>query len=347
MAEKQKKKSRTIGFVVVFALIVTAMVVVNYKSGSVQEFYGPDSGIADLYTVDNNLAALSQEGEIYLWPWDDLAGWPKISEVKAVKTAYMSGDRLLIAPKKEGGTLVLRKFGSDKETTRKSIGFGWECEKIVASDSGKYAAALFKDKFDNRVEAVVVNNELREFSRVFNRVVKEPADISDITVSSAGTLAALAGRKSTAWILVVGTKSKKVLWEKEVGEAKGFARVAFNPDGSRVYAATTDRFVYVFEGNTGDILEKLEIAEYQTAANNPQSISCIRVSSDGRFLAASTVPASRVWLWDAQTSKKLAVIRPDQYTVNSLAFSPDSSLLATGDLIGRVPMKVWRLSDAF
>ncbi len=68
-----------------------------------------------------------------------------------------------------------------------------------------------------------------------------------------------------------------------------------------------------------------------------------------RVIAAPCIANVQSWvlLWDTQTGKRLMVIKPGQYTVNGLAFSPDSSLLATGDLIGRVPMKIWRLPDTF
>lgn len=345
----KKKKKPILLFLFVFVAIVILTFIRNYRSTHVQKIYGPSAGVERLSTCSRQLVAISMDKEVYVWDWDDLSGWPQVGKTKAQKAAAMSSDRLVWVPSTTNNTVVVTNLKGDKELKRLPLPTNRKCRLLKVSPNGQYAVAALEagGLTDDVVKLVATDSDLTSILQVVTKTIDDGLRLNDIGVSNDGSLIAVVGRKGDGWVLVADVQSRKILWERTLADVSELNNVVFSPDGEIVYVSEPGRFVYAFEVATGKLVKKFEMDKYKTPPNNPQTISCIVVSPDGRLLAVSTVPASRVFLWDAQTGKRLAVIHPGQFTVNGLAFSPDSLLLATGDLIGRVPMKVWRLSDTF
>ena len=350
MADTDKKKKRPIVlFLLAFIVVVILMFVANYKSIHVQELSGPKSGVEKLSTCGERLIAISKDKDIYTWNWNDLSARPQVGSVKAQQAAAMSPDRLIWVPSGENNVVVVSNLRGDKELKRLSLGVNERCILLQASPNGKYAVAALAigGGSDKRIQLSVIDSDVTYIRPVGTKTMEDGLKLNNIGISNDGAFVSAVGGKDSGWILVADARSRKILWEQTVSDTDELNNVVFSQDGQMVYASEPGRFVYSFEAATGKPAKKFEMDKYKTPPNNPQTISCIVVSPDGSLLAASTVPASQVLLWDAQSGKRLAVIHPGQFTVNSLAFSPDSSLLATGDLIGIVPMKIWRLSDVF
>jgi WD40 repeat protein len=345
----KKKQKPILLFLFAFVAIVILTFIHNYRSTHVQEIYGPSAGVERLSTCDRQLVAISMDKEVYVWDWDDLSGRPQVGKIKAPKAAAMSSDRLVWVPSTTNNTVVVTNLKGDKELKRLPLPINRKCRLLKVSPNGQYAVAALEagGLTDDVVKLVATDSDLTSILQVATKTIDDGLRLNDIGVSNDGSLIAVVGRKGGGWVLVADVQSRKILWERTIADVNELKNVVFSPDGQVVYASEPGRFAYAFEVVTGKLVKKFEMDKYKTPPNNPQTISCIVVSPDGRLLAVSTVPASRVFLWDTQTGKRLAVIHPDQFTVNGLAFSPDSLLLATGDLIGRVPMKVWRLSDTF
>ena len=67
--------------------------------------------------------------------------------------------------------------------------------------------------------------------------------------------------------------------------------------------------------------------------------TALTISPDGKILAGATQENLTIRLWDLFTGKELRSIPVQRVGVSELAFSPDSSLLATWDWDG--PIELW------
>lgn len=95
-------------------------------------------------------------------------------------------------------------------------------------------------------------------------------------------------------------------------------------------------------------------AAYQ-AENYPQAylrghssnVVIIEISMDGRLMATcESGEKARMFLWDLQEGKRLAVLQPHAESVHSVCFSPDSTMLCTTgwDHVRRVQIVVWDIA---
>lgn len=342
----KKRKNPIVLLLLIFAVIVMVMFVANYRSMLVQSLSGPKAGVKKLSTCGNQLTAISPNNDIYTWDWNDLSGWPKVGFVNAQKVTAMSSDRLVWVPSGKNNILVVSNLKGDKELRQLSLGTVRRCKWLEASPNGKYAVtALVVDGGLNQdIRLAVTNSDLTSVSQVATKTIKNKLTLSDIGVSNDGAFVAAVGGKQAGWVLVANAQSRQILWEQTVEDTDELNNVIFSPDGQMVYASEPGRYVYVFESAAGKLVKRLAMDKYKTPANNPQTISCIAISPDGRLLAAATEPASNVWIWDAKSGAKVTVITGEQYTVSGVSFSPDSSLLATAILV-RSTINIWKIPE--
>lgn len=121
------------------------------------------------------------------------------------------------------------------------------------------------------------------------------------------------------------------------GHSNAIHSVMFSPDGTLVATSSTDG-VWLWDAETGEQVRVLPSQEF---------INGIAFHPDGVMLAAAsctepliqnnirTCNLGEVRLWDVETGTALAVLaHPDE--VQSVAFSPDGSRLASGDTDGVV-----------
>jgi len=342
----KKKKNQIVLLFLVFVVIVIVMFVANYRSMLVQGLSGPKAGVKKLSTCGNQLTAISSDNDIYTWDWNDLDGWPKVGSVNAQKVVAMSSDRLAWVPPTKNNVLVISNLKGNKELRRLSLGAIRRCKWLEVSPNGKYAvtALVVDGGSNNRIRLAVTNSDLTSISQVVTKTIGDRFTLSDIGVSNDGALVVAAGGKDAGWVLVADVQNRQILWEQTVEDTDKLNNVIFSPDGQMVYASEPGRHVYVFETATGKLVKRLAMDKYNTPANNPQTISCVAASPDGRLLAAATEPASNVWIWDVKSGAKVTVITGERYTVSGVSFSPDSSLLATGILV-RSTINIWKIPE--
>lgn len=108
--------------------------------------------------------------------------------------------------------------------------------------------------------------------------------------------------------------------------------VDFNSAGTQIASASADGSVRIWNVESGDMLDEL------TIAGQSDSIEVVRFSPDGRFVAVAG--GLQVVAWHVDSFSRPAVTwRQHTATVLSLAFSPNSEWLASGDQSGMV--RLW------
>jgi RNA polymerase sigma factor (sigma-70 family) len=97
--------------------------------------------------------------------------------------------------------------------------------------------------------------------------------------------------------------------------------MAFSPDGTKLFSGGWDPWVVVWDLATGKPLHQLETTNRFT--------ECVRVSPDGRWLAAAAGEGEDIRFWEVATSKLMHRVIPRPGPIRAIAFSSDSSRLVS------------------
>jgi WD40 repeat protein len=330
----------------VCVIILLSAFYANSKSALVRQLQGPVSGTGSILTVDGRLSVISKENYIYTWQWNDLSVWPVLAKPQAAVAVPFADDKIIFNPSVGSEKLIITNLKADKELASLSVPYGAECKKIKTSSSGKFGivSVLFKEGTEKGwFKLAEFDSELKNLSFVFQKDTNtEKFLINDFDITDDSGIFAGAGEKDKAWVFVKDIKNEKILWEKTFPEYGRFTLLKFSPDGKTLFVAEKVRYIISLDSATGNPIRVYEMPIYNTPANQKQNISCIRVSPDGKILAADTEPASQVWFWDITTGKKIGDISASEFTVSDIAFSPDSKYLATGCLVSP-EIKIWKV----
>ena len=125
---------------------------------------------------------------------------------------------------------------------------------------------------------------------------------------------------------------------------KWIRAIEVTPDGKTLISVSDDMVCRLWSADSGKLLRELRGHEAKTPHHFPSMLFCCGVSRDGKLLATAD-KVGRVVVWEIATGKKLASVEaPTMYTwdpkarihsiggIRSVAFSPDSKLLAVGGI---------------
>lgn len=145
---------------------------------------------------------------------------------------------------------------------------------------------------------------------------------------------------------------KLIWWNRESREQirtvdaheKWVRAMTVTPDGKTLVSVSDDMVCRLWDAESGKMKAELRGHQPKTPNNFPSMLFCCNVSSDGKLLATAD-KVGHVVVWDIASGKELASVEtPIMYTwdpkarihsiggVRSVAFSPDSKLLAVGGM---------------
>jgi WD40 repeat protein len=160
-----------------------------------------------------------------------------------------------------------------------------------------------------------------------------------------------AGRKSGPAPAVAEVK----VWDAETGQevltveapamSYDYGTVAYSPDGKRLihvcvsrYRAESSSTMTVWDAQTGrELLTQKTDGQVTTVAFSPDGKRL--VTGAGRPMVSGSLINRAIRVWDAETGQELYSLKGHALQVNSVAFSPDGSRLASASADGTV--KVW------
>jgi len=245
-------------------------------------------------------------------------------------TAYVAGEKQQLSlPQK--GTLELN-YGSwkiiDKNIDEKIYNNEEVASLAVFPDSETFAA-----RYD--CDIVVWKISEKEPISKFSGTRKPLGGfLTPIVVNSTGELIATA--------MIEGFDENKIkLYNlktndcKDLGTQGQFKRVkavVFSPDSKIVFSASGEK-IKLWDAECEGI-ERGELSDHS------DDVRCLAVDSN-KGLLASGDRRGYIKLWKISNKKAILTIQPDQFPINSLAFSPDGQFLVSGSDGGAI--KVWNV----
>jgi len=261
--------------------------------------------------------------------------------------ALCPNDDATVSDEGRNRTLVVKRVHDGNEITRWALGKEWYSSVMRGSRGGKYIAVALSEDLtfshtgDNpsvRIGIIGPRPTDLQWIQTLTSDYFGHSRVEDLAPSDDGNRIGVAGWRGRD--LMIDVPSKTVLWTSEVrGTPVG---IALTRDGGLAYATGGfDCTVYEFDGKNGKVLRKWAVEE-----RYGYRMVSVAVSPDGRLVAAGTGPLGEVFVWSTKSGKMVMRLRHDERaTVYNLAFSADSTKLATGTgswgaCAGKV-IKIW------
>lgn len=150
------------------------------------------------------------------------------------------------------------------------------------------------------------------------------------------TLASVCGNQIMIWDLKTGERTN-ILY----GHSAIIFSLVISPDGQTIASGSVDKTIKLWNLQTGDLI--------RTLSQRADPIHSVAFSPNGKILAtggsskykSAEGKATTIYLWDPDTGELSHTLSGHSHRVNSLAFSPDGHILASGS--NDETVKIWNL----
>ncbi len=155
-------------------------------------------------------------------------------------------------------------------------------------------------------------------------LVGHTTPVRTLVFSPDGCLLASAGADKVIHLWDVA--SGEVRWLLS-GHTKNINDIAFSPDGAMLVSISYDRTVRFWDMTRNEPTESISRRK-MTATETEIELLALAYSADGAWLAHTSL--SRIYLWNLRTGGEPRILQAHSVCLTTLAFSPDSALLARG-----------------
>ncbi|MBA2307649.1 hypothetical protein H0W26_05975, partial [Candidatus Dependentiae bacterium] len=109
----------------------------------------------------------------------------------------------------------------------------------------------------------------------------------------------------------------------------------FSPDGNFIFTGRYDGDrAYIWDAKTGNLLSKLDLYSFDSAACSPDSTTILIGRSGFTALREDFELCCTAHLWDAATRNELRALKGHTNNITSVAFSPNGTTVLTGSYDG-------------
>ncbi|RIK28794.1 MAG: hypothetical protein DCC55_38465, partial [Chloroflexi bacterium] len=155
-------------------------------------------------------------------------------------------------------------------------------------------------------------------------LVGHTTPVRTLVFSPDGCLLASAGADKVIHLWDVA--SGEVRWLLS-GHTKNINDIAFSPDGAMLVSISYDRTVRFWDMTRNEPTESISRRK-MTATETEIELLALAYSADGAWLAHTSL--SRIYLWNLRMGGEPRILQAHSVCLTTLAFSPDSALLARG-----------------
>jgi WD40 repeat protein len=255
-----------------------------------------------------SVVAAYEDGAARVWNLKSRAATPLPGHTRTVQHARYSADGRRIVTSGDDGQIIVW----DATTARPNATLHGNVQGVYDAGFNATGDQVVSAGRDHTVRVWTLGNrDLAVFSGHADRV-------NAIAFQPHGDLLASASADGSVrlWTVPTGT-----LVFSLTNPAQDYSPLAFSPDGRLLAVADADAEVNVWDVGARKVALSIR--------HPGGAVSAIAYSADGKRLATSYTDTLIV-IWDAVTGRSQRVIT-DTFPVNALAFSPDGTLLLSGD----------------
>jgi WD40 repeat protein len=328
------KKFPILFFVGAFAVIVVLSFAANRRSGLMYKLQFPlNNGVANLFTHDNYLAAACHDEQLYVWDWQNLASMPKTIRIQSDHAALLDSGRVVSVKRTNAYDVVVTDLNDGRVYKKIPVAAEGKHVQLAGNRSGRTVMMMLEEADNagkNAPKVMLVDCNTGSLRPISELTEAQESKLTGMAVSDDGRLVALAGEKTGQGLVVlVNVEQKRMAWAEKLPDLQKIKSLLFSTDGRVIYVRGTDNTVQILDVQTGKILKRLLTKREITSTARDQNTQTLAVSADGRFMAACI--GSVIFVWNCTTEKIMLRIPTGHKLVSGLAFSPDSSFLATSD----------------
>jgi outer membrane protein assembly factor BamB len=341
-----KKKSPVFLFFAGFVLVIIMMFIANQSKDVGVALEMPfNEGIRSLSSYNNKLMAVASDGKTFLWDWDKLDKKPETGSVASEQAFLLDSDVVISLKQKRSTSLVVSNLQGDKINKEILLDSkGGRGFLIVNRNRSTLAAVIAKTSdSEDRVDYQFLNIDLerKKASKIADITDKvRETQLVDFAVSDDGGFIAGVGKKDhRARLVLVDIEQRRTLWDKTYDNPDRFGSVIFSFDSKTIFAGGGDGAVYWFRVSDGKLLDQFRFKGKARIPHETISIRHMTISPDSSLLAYTY--GFKIYIFDCKTKREIHSQSPGQKLPGPLAFSPDSSLIATSDLRQGGKINIW------